>query len=431
MTGIGLTFLAAGISLGAAARAQAVRAAPAFGLPGEKIIALRGILLDDPRTLKGGRGMGTLALEEAAGKDGIRASSRGQIPVFFPEEAIPRLKTFGRGSRVYIDGALIDSSGAEGPLFRARSAHVMESAGAPDRLRTIIRLNLLERLSGRPWGGLTLALLLGIRDNLDHELAAAYRNAGCSHVLALSGMHLGILSLVIAFLLKKPLGLKPAALLGALLILLYVYLAGVQPSLERAAIMFLLGTLLVLANLSRNPLSLLGLTFLVQIVLRPVSGDSISFLLSYLALGGILLVGEAIHRLLRGFIPEVLSGPLSASLGAFIATAGISAAFFGVLRPIGIPAGIAIVPLTTVFMVVSMVWLVLSGIFPLVASPLGFILSFLYDTLSRLVGAAGRAWGMEVSAPFWIFCVSIAAAGALIWVSARRIKMRNRLAPFA
>jgi competence protein ComEC len=433
------TALSLGFSLGLAAR-MGVREEPAFGIPQEGLTGIKGILLDDPRMLKGGRGMGTLALEEAAGAAGLRVSARGRVPVFFPEGAIPGLRSFGRGSRVYIEGKPVrGGDGKTGSVFfRAAAVHIMDGPGTADRIRTDLRMILSERFSrentpgnaGQSWGGLALALLLGIRDNLNPELQDAYQRAGCSHVLALSGMHLAIVSGLIAFLLRRPLGLHAAALLGACFIILYVYLVGVQPSLERAAIMYLLGTLAVLGALPRKPVSLLGMTFLLQILIRPESGDSPSFILSYLALGGILIPGEAIRNLWQGRLPKVFSEPLAASVGAFIATAGVSVFSFGMLRPIGIIAGILVVPLTTIFMIAAMLWLGLGGLFPILAPPVRFVLSGIYGILSRLVNAAGGVPGIGVARPGLILGLSLVSAGILLWVSRRDTKRRIRLAPF-
>jgi competence protein ComEC len=193
--------------------------------------------------------------------------------------------------------------------------------------------------------------------------------------------------------------------------------------------MYLLGTLALTGFLPRNSLSLLSLTFLIQIGLRPESGDSLSFILSYLALWGILVPGEGLYGLFRGRVPDLLFRPLSASLGAFAATAAVSAAFFGVLRPVGILAGILIVPLTTVFMIGSMIWLVLNCLIPLLSVPLGLVLSFLYGILFRLVEAAGRVPGIGAADPPAVLALS--AAGVLILAGMVRIQTRSDLAPFA
>jgi competence protein ComEC len=355
------------------------------------------------------------------------------MPVFFPSEALPLLRTFGRGCEVYLEGELWEASGgsASAPyLFRASATHITKPASAVEQFRTTLRTGLNNRFSAFPWGGLAAALLLGVKDNLEGPLSRAFREAGCSHVLALSGMHLAILSSLIAFLLRKPLGLRPAALLGALFVILYVLLVGPQPSLVRAAIMYLLGTLALLKALPSSPLSLLGLTFLIQLFVDPASGDSPSFILSYLALGGILSAGEAIQDLGASLVPKALSQPLSASLGAFIVTAPVSAAFFGELRPVGIFAGLLIVPLTTVFMILALVYLAGAFILPPLAPALGKILSLLYTALNRLSGFASRAPGITVSRGGPVLAAILVILALLLLLWRWRRKGRMALVPF-
>ncbi|MDR1374374.1 MAG: ComEC/Rec2 family competence protein, partial [Treponema sp.] len=187
-----ITALGAGFTLGAAAGIAASRE-PALGLPREDLAGLSGVLCDDPRTLNGGRGMGRLLLRGAAGRNGSRVSAGGEMQVFFPEESLARLKDFGRASEVYVEGSPLEGQS----LFRAASVHVLKPAPPLEAFRTRLRTGLLERFAPHLWGGLAAALLLGVRDNLDQEIGLAYRQAGCSHVLALSGMHLAVISSVI------------------------------------------------------------------------------------------------------------------------------------------------------------------------------------------------------------------------------------------
>ncbi|MCL2139705.1 MAG: ComEC/Rec2 family competence protein, partial [Treponema sp.] len=309
-----------------------------FGIPAETVQGISGVLLNDPSIISGGKAMSTLSLESAAGKNGVRASAAGEITVFFPEESTVRLREFGRGTGVFAEGSL---QLGENPVFSARSLHITNTASSLDRFRTGLRLGLTQRFA-RPgqegWGGLALALWLGIRDNLETGVAGLYREAGCSHVLALSGMHLAVLVALISFLLKKPMGIKPAALTGAVIIIAYCFIVGPLPSLIRAAIMYLLGVLAIIGMLKRDTLSILCMAFLIQIMFMPQAGYSLSFILSYLALAGILTIGTMINNIFKGKIPVFLLQPVSASLGAFIASAGVTAWFFAELRPVGIIA---------------------------------------------------------------------------------------------
>jgi competence protein ComEC len=371
--------------------------------------------------------MGYLDLRGVTGNRGLRATARGRVLVFFPAESLPRLRDFGRGAEVFVEGSFAEIGGS--PLFRAKAVHIVRPPPAWERLRTGIRLTLLEKLEHHRWGGLGAALLLGVKDTLDNEFARKYQAAGCSHVLALSGMHLAIVAAITAFFLRKPMGLKPASVAGAVLILLYVTLIGVQPSLERSAIMYLLGTAAVLGFLPRQPLSLLSMAFLTQLLIRPSAGTSLSFLLSYLALIGILTVGEFLHGILRGRLPELLAAPLAASLGAYLATSAVVAAGFGVIRPVGLLAGLIIVPLTTVFMIGAMAALILSFISPFLTGIAGIGLTLFYSLLDRTVSLAALAPGLSTG---WIreLLLSLAVAALCLFPGGLYSVRRQYLAPF-
>jgi competence protein ComEC len=435
--------LAAGLFLGFGAANAAgmgiIRGVIRLGLEEKKVIGLRGILQDDPRSLSGGRGLSYLELEGAAGTGGLRTSAGGTALVFFPAETLSRLQGFGRGCEVYVEGGFLSPSISppEVPPFRSLSVHVLKPAPAREQFRTALRLRLIEnfsRLSSgeglRPYGGLSLALLLGVRDNLDTGFAQMYRDAGCSHVLALSGMHLAVVSSIIAFFLRKPLGRRAAAVLGAFFIILYVLLVGPQPSLVRAALMYLLGALAIWGALPRRPLLLLAQAFLLQIIMEPVSGYTISFILSYLALAGILILGGTIGELFRGKLPQALAQGLAASLGAFIATGAVTAFFFGTIHPAGILAGLVIVPLTTLFMVLSLGVLTIDFIVPFLAGPVSRLLSLLYGVLEYLVSLASRVPAFPVSSLFPVLIFSGAAAVSLFLLKNFYIIRRQRLAPF-
>jgi competence protein ComEC len=425
-----------GIVLGSSAYMAQMKKASA-GIPFEKVIGLSGTLADDPHLLANGSGSLNLVMISARGKGGLEASASGPIQVFFPEALFDSVKSRGRGSRIFIDGNFLaqreDRLGSN-PRFAATSIHVYEDSSRLYTARINIRLAIINAFEDERWGGLALALLLGVRDSLDTSMAENYTLAGSSHVLALSGMHLGIISALVAFILKKPLGLRKAAIVGALLIIGYVFLVGAQASLMRSAIMSTLGTLALLSGFKRNMVSLLSAAFLIQIVAFPSSAMTVSFILSYLALAGILLLGPLFAEFLKGWIPDVLTNPLSASLAAFFATIPVTGAFFGMIRPIGILAGVFIVPLVTLFMILSIAWFALQAI-PVIGNSVGTVigkvLDFLYTVLDLMVLEAGKVPGLAVSKSglLLMICASIFIILFLAYKQIRKIRMR--FVPFA
>jgi competence protein ComEC len=428
LTAVYCTTLAVGLSLGISAAGSGIKEAK-FGIPDEKIIALEGILLEDPRIISGGRAMAVLSLSKCAGEGGLRVSSSGKVTVFFPEESALKLREFGRKTTVFAEGQLI--YGNMGWTYSAVSMHVIKTAPVIERIRTGIRLNLISRFEGRGFsdaGGLALALLLGIRDNLDTNLTEMYRKAGCSYILALSGMHLAVLASLIAFLLKKPLGLKAAAITGAVIICLYCFIVGPMPSLNRSALMYLLGVFAIIGMLPREPFSVLCLSFLIQLIITPEAGNTFSFILSYLALAGILIIGQSLYSLLAGKIPDFILQSLSASCGAFLVTAGVVSFSFGMIAPVGIIAGLFIAPVTTVFMIGSMIWLVFD-----LFSLSGFLdlpILLIYRLKELIVTFAGRVPGIVSVNPLFILIFSLVLSLLIIILEYRRRTALLRLRPF-
>jgi len=442
--GILATAAAIGFSLGIAAR-RSFSGSVETGLEPEKVTAISGILREDPRFLQSARyaasgsGMGVIELQGCTGRGGLRASASGMVTVFFPAESINRLKEFGRGCEIYADGAF--SNTGRGALFNAVSVHIVKPASAVEIFRTRLRAALLGRfqnsrnsrgISAKPpiWGALASALLLGMRDDLDVELSDGFRNSGCTHILALSGMHLAILSGILAFLIRKPLGIRWASLAGAVFVLLYVFVAGSQPSLVRAAIMYIIGTLAIWGLLKTRPLSLLCMAFIIQLLFQSETGVSLSFILSYLALLGILTLGEAVRDLFRGRLPELVGAGLSASIGAFVFTAPVVAFYFASVRPIGILAGLVAAPVASVFMVLSLAALAASFLPLPVWNIFDFTLAWVYRLLESFVALAGRVPGFSASNPVTVLIFSLLFCILIYFLHVWNRRYRNSIASF-
>jgi competence protein ComEC len=423
------------------------------GVPAENIISLKGTILDDPRSLSSftlpelspetERGMALMELRETGAKlhgGKVRASAGGRVQVFFPAGTVPRLRGFGRKAELYIEGHFLPNdilntadtsnpvAAVTGPRFQAASVHVVKAAPVLEQLRTVVRLSILNRLKPKTWGGLAAALLLGTRENLEGGFALSFRNAGLSHVLALSGMHLAFLSSLLAFSLKRALGKKGAVLAGLAFIALYVFLVGPQPSLIRAAIMYVLGSCLVLSGTTGPPYVLLGAAFLIQTLWEPASAYNISFILSYVALGGLLVVSGNIAGLLKGLLPCWLANGLGVSISTFLASAPVTMAFFGILRPAGIIAGLVAAPLSGVFMALSFAWLAAEKI-PFLGMILDRLLEVLQSFLQWNVSLFARLPGISATLPAVLISTPLVITGLFV-LAIRQKRYRSYLAPF-
>jgi len=152
--------------------------------------------------------------------------------------------------------------------------------------------NSLKRVVPQPENGLLLSLMLGRKNELPPFLKNDVRKVGLAHIIVVSGLHLSIiikiLTAVCAFLgLRR----RDNFLLSSLFLLFFSFMAGLTPSIIRASIM---AFLLIIAQLSARlyrPLYALLFAMVVMVWFNPlILLNSLSFQLSFLATGGILLL---------------------------------------------------------------------------------------------------------------------------------------------
>ena len=238
------------------------------------------------------------------------------------------------------------------------------------------------------------ALLTGSRDNLDPHLKEQFRRAGVSHVLALSGMHLGIIALFIFFMVRRLAGPRLSILAVNAVNILYLLMAGISPSLLRAVIMFALVSLGRLMGARVSLMRVLVFAFSLSLMIFPGYFFSLSFQLSFLALAGLLMFTTTIADSLERVMPGFLATGIACSLAAVIMTAPVSFYYFGVVYPAGIITSMAISPVVTLYMCLGLGFLFLPvSLFSW--TPLFHqIFSSFYALISWIVGLAALIPGI-------------------------------------
>ncbi|MFI3256749.1 MAG: ComEC/Rec2 family competence protein [Spirochaetales bacterium] len=253
-------------------------------------------------------------------------------------------------------------------------------------------------------GGLLLALLSGSREYTDETVSEAFKNAGLSHVLALSGMHLSLFS-GLALGLGKLLGGKKVGLYFSFCaVIVFVWFAGLSPSLFRALLCTLISMVLsacFLPGISTEPqiffrfitpsfssirlIRIISLAFLIHVCLFLPDVFSLAFMLSYGALMGIAIADCTINPILAKILPPYLASAFSASLGAQLCTAPIIFHFFGMLMPVGIIASVIVTPITLGFLIIGIICIVISAFIPGFLYALGDVMQGIYFLLERIV----------------------------------------------
>lgn len=232
------------------------------------------------------------------------------------------------------------------------------------------------------------AITLGDKRGLAPTTKKVFSVSGASHILALSGLHLGMLfgMLCVLFGIGKSRPLLPMSMV-ILTIWIYVFLTGMSPSLLRSALMLTLYTLI--SSLHRDGISLNALAFaaVVMLMFNPLLLWDIGFQLSFVSVLSIIILYPPIYSWLsrvglhKFFVYRWLSGMVAVSLAAQIATAPLTAYYFGRFSCYFLLTNIIAVPLTMCVLYVACVFFV-CGWIPMLQSVVREILIMLSGLLN-------------------------------------------------
>lgn len=211
------------------------------------------------------------------------------------------------------------------------------------------------------------ALTLGDKTDLSESVRESYSVAGVSHVLALSGLHIGLLY-ALAFFLLRPLllggqsGRVLRSLLLILLLWLFAFFTGLSPSVVRSAAMFSIWALADLCGRQSFSLNTLALTAWLMLLVRPVWLFDVGFQLSFAAVFSILLFQPFLYRLcpVRHRAGTYLWGLVSVSVAAQLGTAPLVLFYFSRFSTHFLLTNLLVVPLVTLILYAAVVLLLLT-----------------------------------------------------------------------
>lgn len=212
--------------------------------------------------------------------------------------------------------------------FKQVSNQVTSFYGYADRTRTHINQKLKAHSFTTSELALINALLLGQRQELQKEVYESYTNAGAIHILAISGLHIGIILLLLNMLLKPMERLKNGLLIKTILIVIILWgfalIAGLSASVTRAVAMFTAVAIGMSFKRPKNVYNTLAVSVFFILLFKPLFLFDVGFQLSYLAVLGIVSVQPMLYKSIKK--------PKNYILNIFWETATVTiAAQFGIL----------------------------------------------------------------------------------------------------
>lgn len=328
------------------------------------------LMLTETPSLRGHHLRSRAELQLVARGDGVeRWEGAPECSLYLPADSLSA--TLRRGDCLWVRTTLGQRRGM-GVAFVA--ADCWQRVGPSGHLSLWMRLaEWRERLLavyGR-WGfsgrteALLSALTLGDQSGLDADLRASYRQAGAAHVLALSGLHIGMVALMVMGLFRPLVRWSgwfhyPALLLSVAVLWLYAGLTGGSPSALRATLLF---TLLLGAGFpmrQRLGSEVLLATAFWMCVCRPEWLFDIGFQLSFAAVASLLLLQPLLASLWhpRSAFGRALWGLVTAALAAQAGTAPLVAFYFGSLPVHFLFTSLWVVPWTSLLLAATaLLWL--------------------------------------------------------------------------
>lgn len=310
-----------------------------------------------------------------------------------------------------------------------------------------LRNQLVNTLSDKDLGQQELAVVsamtLGDKSLIDKDLKNDYSRSGASHVLALSGLHLGIIYFVFSFMTARwrrryHHWSRPVSE-GLILITMwsYVVLVGMSPSVVRAAIMMTVYSLLSLQNRNRSSLNALAFTAIIMLVADPMILFNISFQLSFVAVAFILLYQGRIYSLIPSSTHPIVKWCwrfLSVSLAAQLGVAPLTAYYFHQIPSYFLLSSLVVMVFTPLIIYLSLLFFLLMWL-PVVQSWLVVPLSWLVHIQNTCLQGVSSLSGSTIVTPslhplqVCLIYIIIFAVDAMIYRF--RLYKRNIISNFA
>lgn len=235
------------------------------------------------------------------------------------------------------------------------------------------------------------ALTVGYKEELSEDIRETYSVSGASHVLALSGLHIGFLYMMLLFFLKwLPGNAFGVRLFRAVVIITalwgFAFFTGLSPSVIRSVIMFSLLALSVLSRRTGISLNTLALTACIMLVVHPFWLFDVGFQLSFSAVAAILLLYPWLFRQLpvgNSLLKKVWA-LMSVSLAAQIGTAPLVLLYFSRFPTHFLLTNLLVIPLVSGIMYATVALLVLTP-FPMLYTGFSVVVRSLVDWLNTMV----------------------------------------------
>ncbi len=275
-----------------------------------------------------------------------------------------------------------------------------------------------------------MAALTGDRSWIVPSTRELFSSTGIAHILALSGLHVGILSAVIMIMLfpLTAFGMRRCSMILAIVSLwLFAILTGLSPSVVRAVVMATLFLVTTMLQRLWSPLNALAIAALVILIFTPAALYTLGFQLTFLAVLSIIMFARRLNPFgYRHPVLRAMAGCVTVSVAAMLGTGMVSAFHFHIFPSYFMVTNIAVSLLLPLILGSGMLLLALDAV-GCTAAWLGSIVDTFYGMMMDIAGYIATLPGSSFSGlwiPQWVMAMYFVLLLLFaLWLYGRRVVM--------
>ena len=345
--------------------------------------------------------------------DSANRNVTGRIYLYQRKDSLKSIQSYG--TQLFIRGNFIEMEGPKNPdefnykQYLARKNIFAQAFVSPENIHVVgekprnsllnfaykVRVSSSTMISdfipGYQEAAVLNALVIGVKDYLDTEIKEAYSAAGAMHVLAVSGLHVGIVYLLISLLFgqlkKTALGKVLFVVISLSIVWWYALITGFSPSVMRASTMFSVIILAESSNRKNNIYNSLGLAAFILLLYNPYFVFEVGFQLSFIAVLGIVMLQPPIYRLWNppNKLFDYLWAIISVSIAAQIVTFPLSILYFHQFPTYFLLSNIIVIPASMVMLSTGLFMLAIGSFSTIAGETIGFLLGGFVEWINWLI----------------------------------------------
>ena len=275
-------------------------------------------------------------------------------------------------------------------LFDLKKSH-QTVFGIANKIREHINFKLIKYSFKPDELAIINAILLGQRQNISEDVYTNYRNAGAIHILAISGLHIGIILIMLTSLFKPLERLRYGIYIKTILIVLILWsfaiIAGLSASVTRAVSMFSIVAIGMHLKRPTNIYNTLAISIFILLLFKPLFLFDVGFQLSYLAVFGIVSINPTLDNLWKPkyWLFKKLWQTLTVTLSAQIGILPISLFYFHQFPGLFFLTNILIIPLLGIILGFGII-IILLAVLNILPLALANLFGLLINYMNHFVG---------------------------------------------